>query len=328
MIRLLPYCLSIMLLSACLSSSAQQITGVWNGRIDGRRAELKFIQKGDSITGTVYYYQSPQQYKQYRIRGYFDPLDNSVVWWDDALIIEKGSRLLAGKREALQATADFNCPGGGRMYLNGRAKPKDSDGGDAPVALVKVDAPHFPDVWDDVIAHYTEGMNDPQVIDSITLVAYGPQLPTAAPEPERKPVFIPDAQPAIVQTASAVIPQTIEEKFNTRKKVFTTEIPISGDSLELRFYDNAEVDGDSISLFLNNQTVFEHVRLTEKAYTIKLPTTAFSDTAELVMVAENLGSIPPNTSYMVALCGSERYEARLASTEWSSALIRLRKKHP
>ena len=74
--------------------------------------------------------------------------------------------------------------------------------------------------------------------------------------------------------------------------------------------------------------LFQHIRLTEKAYTVKLPATAFADTAELVMVAENLGSIPPNTSYMVAESGGQRYEARLASTEWSSAYIRLRKPKP
>jgi hypothetical protein len=43
------------------------------------------------------------------------------------------------------------------------------------------------------------------------------------------------------------------------------------------------------------------------------------------MVAENLGTIPPNTSYMVAIVGDKRYEAKLASTENSSALIKLKK---
>jgi hypothetical protein len=43
------------------------------------------------------------------------------------------------------------------------------------------------------------------------------------------------------------------------------------------------------------------------------------------MVAENLGTIPPNTSFMVALVGDKRYEAKLSSTENSSALIRLKK---
>jgi len=40
------------------------------------------------------------------------------------------------------------------------------------------------------------------------------------------------------------------------------------------------------------------------------------------MVAENLGSIPPNTSLMIAWCNGQRYEARLESTENTSAMIR------
>jgi hypothetical protein len=101
-----------------------------------------------------------------------------------------------------------------------------------------------------------------------------------------------------------------------------TEIPVSGDSIELRFYDNAEIDGDSISLFLNDKLVFQHIRLLGSAYTIKLPVQQMSETNELTMVAENLGAIPPNTSYMIAVVGDKRYEARLESTEGSSAMIR------
>ena len=116
---------------------------------------------------------------------------------------------------------------------------------------------------------------------------------------------------------------SIEEKFVARKKTFATEIPVSGDSIELHYYDNAQIDGDSISLFLNGKLIFEHIRLSEKAYTIKLSVSELNPTNELIMVAENLGSIPPNTSYMVALLDEKRYEARLESTEGSSALIRL-----
>jgi hypothetical protein len=43
------------------------------------------------------------------------------------------------------------------------------------------------------------------------------------------------------------------------------------------------------------------------------------------MVAENLGAIPPNTAYMVALVGDKRYEVNLSSTEETSGMIRLRK---
>jgi len=41
------------------------------------------------------------------------------------------------------------------------------------------------------------------------------------------------------------------------------------------------------------------------------------------MVAENLGRIPPNTAYMVAMVEDKRYEANLQSTEETSAMIKL-----
>ena len=121
-------------------------------------------------------------------------------------------------------------------------------------------------------------------------------------------------------------PQTVEEKFVTRKKTFVKEIPVSGDSIELHFYDNAEIDGDSISLFLNDKLIFQHVRLTGNAYTIKLAVSELNATNELTMVAENLGTIPPNTSYMIVMVGETRYDARLESTEGSSAMVRFVKK--
>lgn len=46
------------------------------------------------------------------------------------------------------------------------------------------------------------------------------------------------------------------------------------------------------------------------------------ETNELIMVAENLGAIPPNTSYMLAIVGDKRYDAYLSSTEGSSAMIK------
>jgi hypothetical protein len=199
--------------------------------------------------------------------------------------------------------------------------------------------PLFDDEWDFVIDNYTVGANDPDIIDSIESIANTNntkdvviiEKPVQVPEermeePVKKPVLVEKIKKEEIKTADPVIIKPIEKKFTERTKVFTKEIPLSGDSIELRFYDNAEVDGDSISLFLNNKLVFEHIRLTAVAYTIKLAVIDLSETNELVMVAENLGSIPPNTSYMVAIVNGERYDARLASTEGSSAMIRLIKK--
>ena len=110
------------------------------------------------------------------------------------------------------------------------------------------------------------------------------------------------------------------EKKYSLKKLLLKEI-----SIQLHFYDNAEVDGDSITLYLNNKMIFTHVRLTANPYAVTLPVKELAESNELVMVAENLGSIPPNTAFMIAMVNGKRYEAYLESTEGSSSLIRFTK---
>jgi hypothetical protein len=244
----------------------------------------------------------------------------------------------------LLSRADFNCPGGAKMMLNGKAAKKEDDSqikGD--VHLDKTyNPPMFDDEWDFVINNYTVGANDPYIIDSVSKFAEQLTLnEEASSTPPREETFntpvvekpaIKIQSPEESKTITKSIEQpkpptpTIEEKFVSRKKVLTTEIPLAGNSIELRFYDNAIVDGDSISLFLNDKLLFEHIRLLGKAYIIKLAVSELKEGNELIMVAENLGSIPPNTAYMVAIVDDKRYEARLESSEGSSAMVKFVKK--
>ena len=318
--------------------------------------ELKIIKNGDSLTGTSYYYTSANSYRRFTIKGYFDDRDNSVVWWDDVLIEEKNSNRLFDAKSATPylSTADFNCPGGTKMYLNGKAALKESEEEKGPVDLQKMDGHTFNDEWDFVIDNYTLGANDPELIDSIGRlvfnkpkpvapiivkqtppkpspkdVAIQPKKQVAVPAPKKEPVVQPKPAPVATPVLTPVVTTIAlnnEQKFTTRRKQLMQEITISGDSIELKFYDNAEVDGDSIAIFLNNQLLYEHIRLTDKGYTIMLAVSSLQQSNELVMVAENLGSIPPNTSLMVAMVDGKRYETRLESTEQSSAVIRFVKK--
>ena len=323
------------------------ITGVWKGKINRQKVEVKIVQTGDSLTGTSYYHESANNYRRYSIKGYFDSNTNSAVWWDDRLLEERSSRLsisIPGKIPML-SRADFNCPGGGKMMLDGKvAKKENATNPTGDVHLDKIMNPEFEDEWDFVIDNYTVGANDPYFIDSIAGLSQS-NLTNKEPVkivPEEKPVIVfsppvkkiedapktdtPSKKPTPLVIAKPAKPATIEEKFVTRKKVFVKEIPLVGDTLELRFYDNAEIDGDSISLFLNDKLLFRHIRLTGNAYCIKLAISEMKETNELIMVAENLGAIPPNTSYMLAIVGEKRYDVYLASTEGSSAMIRFIRK--
>jgi hypothetical protein len=350
------------LLLGCTITQAQMITGVWKGKVGSGlkpgKLELKLIQRGDSLFGTSYYYESPNNYRRYAVKGYFNQQTNEVVWWDDELIEAKTGRIAITSPGAvpLLMEADFNCPGGGVMMLDGKAVTKEEQKNKGDLHLDKVEQPQFVDEWNFVIDNYTVGANDPYFIDSVATihktkqpevvaVTPAPVIVTEQPkreEPKPEPVIVqtqptipketqpvtktenkpPVKEPAVIVTNAP----TIKEKFIERKKVLTTELPLLGDTIEIHFYDNAEIDGDSISLFMNNRLVFEHVKLSDKPYVVKFAVTELTESNELVMVAENLGAIPPNTSYMIAYVNGVRYTANLESTEKSSAMIRFVRK--
>jgi len=329
---------------------AQPITGIWKGKMGNYKVELKLVRKGDSLIGTSYYYDSKSHFIRYSVKGYFDDKNNDVIWWDDVLIEDNSAQHFLGtSQQPLLAVADFNCPGEGIMKLDGNTSRKDDESKEKKqLHLVKGNTvPVFPDEWDFLIENYVYGVNHPEVVDSIEQYAFHPvpqeettsaiipatvvEPPTAnrQPPPERAqpPSVIrqpsSNPQPPTVIAAAPPVLQTNEEKYAGRKKVLQQVIPVKGDSIELRFYDNAEIDGDSIAVFLNGHLLQEHILLAEQAYIMKIAIGDLQSDNELVMVAENLGSIPPNTSLMVALVDDKRYEAHLQSTEGSSALVRL-----
>ena len=337
------------------SSHAQMITGVWQGRIgtgiNSVKIELKLVSKGDSLTGTSYYYSSNGNYTRYSVKGYFDARSNSVIWWDEELIEQKKEGLSIRNTMSLPmlAEADFNCPGSGKMMLDGKAFQKNNREDKSEMHLTKTERIINKDEWDLLITNYTNGgnhpdnisytenlwktnkpKNTPPVNDNSRITVLEKPKPTKNETIVDKPVQ-PEQSPTIPSTGTertankpSPVPE-IQKRFEERKKVLSLDLPLQGDSIEVSFYDNAEIDGDSISLFLNNKILFEHIRLTEKPYTIKFSVNDLNDENELVMVAENLGAIPPNTSYMIAYINGERITANLESTENSSAMIRLKK---
>ncbi len=310
---------------------AQQITGIWKGKVKSSHLELKIIKSGDSLTGTSYYYSSKNNYRRYSIKGYFDPETNDVVWWDDQFI--GGGNPAAN--EASLHVADFNCPGEDKMMLDGNSSVRDNKNiSKGPLHLQKSGSTSFPDEWDWVIDNYIAGANDPYIIDSIGQLAGGnrpfpeeKETPSASPLHSNvgKPVEAPLVKAPPVTTERNEVAKktsTNQEKFTSRQNKLQMVIPVTALSIELRFYDNAAIDGDSIALFLNGHLLREHILLGAEAQIIKINAADLQDDNELVLVAENLGSIPPNTSYLVAMVGHKQFEARLFADEGSSALIR------
>ena len=108
-----------------------------------------------------------------------------------------------------------------------------------------------------------------------------------------------------------------------RAKEVVQNISLDTTQIKIELYDNAEIDDDTVSVFLNNTLLLHKKRLTNKPLVLQV--TAFPNTDyELMMYAENLGRIPPNTSLMVITAGKKRYELRISSNEQKNAVVRFR----
>jgi hypothetical protein len=117
--------------------------------------------------------------------------------------------------------------------------------------------------------------------------------------------------------ANIPTPKVLASRENELVKTITT----SATEIEINIYDNGTVDNDTISVFVDKKLVLSKKRLTEKALTLKVNLDENANYHELVMVAENLGEIPPNTSLMVVKAGKQQYEVRITSTEQKNAVI-------
>jgi len=154
--------------------------------------------------------------------------------------------------------------------------------------------------------------------------------PPPKPEPEKKPVVVavqPQPKPAppvtIVAPSIAQGAVEIEKRFTKSDQSFYFET----DSLLLTLYDNGQVDGDTVTVLMNGNIIFSKVGLTTKANSKTIYIASNMDSVKLVMYAESLGEIPPNTGLMVVTDGEKRYDVRFsADLKTNSAIVFRRKR--
>ena len=99
---------------------------------------------------------------------------------------------------------------------------------------------------------------------------------------------------------------------------------IRSDSLILSLYDNGVVDGDVISVYLNGQPVITNTRLTSVATKKTIHVGGIKE-LKLLLVAENLGSIPPNTGLLTIRDGDKIYQVNFTADMQTNASIILKK---
>ncbi|HMJ48249.1 MAG TPA: hypothetical protein VK498_13030 [Ferruginibacter sp.] len=154
--------------------------------------------------------------------------------------------------------------------------------------------------------------------------------------PVKKQVIISPKKDTVTKTEDVVkeqVTKPVQKKsipilayYEKRNTNILKTIEVENDVIKVDLYDNGEIDGDSISLFFNGKLLASGKRLSDKPLSFTIPTDDLDDVNELVMYAENLGSIPPNTALMIVTDGTRRYEVRITSDLKKSGTIRFVRK--
>ncbi len=113
-----------------------------------------------------------------------------------------------------------------------------------------------------------------------------------------------------------------------RKAELVKEILVDTGTITMDFYDNGQIDNDTISVYVNGLTVVSNRRLSTKPVSMTIHIDLKRPEQEVIMVGENMGDIPPNTALMIVNAGDKRYQLYLASDEKKNAMVRFKYSPP
>lgn len=316
--------LALIIISGSLM--AQSVTGSWFGRADvvlkgstnNYLTEFVLKQKGDEVEGIFGYYFK-DSYQSFFIRGTYNKATREVK-------IPHLSML----HHSVPTRNGIECPmtfygtlmvSQAKSTLKGSFLTSDKYKYTCPELRATFTLDIATD-QDSVLAITTPGQKfwKPQEEDIVVAkpVANKPVTSTAVITKDTialKPVVVNEA-----------VDNSLMARFERRKNIYAQDIEIEGDSVRLSFYDNGDIDNDTISVLLNKNPIMVKQELSSRALTLYVELDDSKPVHELAMFAENLGKYPPNTALMVVTDGKHRYEMYLSSSLTQNSVVRLRKK--
>jgi len=113
-----------------------------------------------------------------------------------------------------------------------------------------------------------------------------------------------------------------------RENKLVNKINVSSAHISFDMYDNGTIDNDSIMVFDNKVQILNNQRLSYKAIHFELNFSKETPEHEIIIVAQNLGTVPPNTALMVLKDGAIRKEFYITSNLQTNAMLIINYKAP
>jgi hypothetical protein len=308
------------------ASAQKDITGTWEGSL-GRDQflQINIIQNGDKICGFTYDHikLNRRDYCKAYFDGRFDKKQNRWIIQGTAFIENSGSHTLMklslaarfSKRRDVMEGLCINPPPAFSFFFRDEDGSFSLKSNDDSVYLRRVSnkpsqvLPHMEECYQ---KKYQTFSNNKPADTSVT--AKKDSIATVKKDTVAKII-----QPPVVKPDTAA--KTIT-KLPQRKNREQSRIEVNVKSITLNVYDNAVIDGDTVSIFYNGKLLLSRQRLSEKPIVINLELDEKQTRHEVTLVAENLGGIPPNTALIVVYAGNKRHELfSSASLEENAVLV-------
>lgn len=335
------------LLLFSLGAGAQNITGIWKGYFiqksfgyfeERYKFEVQIEQLSNkALNGVTYSYKTTVFYGKASVKGIFTKKTKNVVLNEIKLVEVK----MSGQTDACLMTCylDYDKMGSLETLTGTYTSKNVRDGGDCGSGRVYLEKTTETDFYKEDFLTRKKPVQKkaPAIAKKTTPSNNTPVKPKlAGPKPGAEDNLITKNKPADTQPKApetVAIPKTNVDKpapqlklpkpepLRKRSNEVAKTITTSAKEIKIDLYDNGEIDGDTITVYHNNEVIVSRKMLTNKPITFTIKADEDSPIHEFVMVAENLGSIPPNTALMIITAGSKRYEVFLTSTEKKNAMV-------
>jgi hypothetical protein len=115
--------------------------------------------------------------------------------------------------------------------------------------------------------------------------------------------------------------QTVPWALVARENRLAKKITTSSKQFSIDLYDNGTIDNDTIIVYDNKKLLVSKRRLSYKAIHLEFTLSEVINEHEIIIVAHNMGTVPPNTALLVLKDGDRRQELFITSTNKMNAKI-------
>ena len=314
----------------------QQLTGSWEGDMGGDEfLQINVVQVGDKLCGYTWdhMWRNKRDYCKAYFNGFYDKVNRT--WYLDGSSFMENS----GSHVLMQIKCWITYENGD-MVLKGYSVIKSMlstlFGAGSPnlIKLSKISSK--PAMMTETMVNCVKDLQPKKdtVVKTPPVVIVPKKKDTVirvtAPPKRKDTVAVTTIPPKKIDSVAKLPPvikippkaDPIQQQLTMRKNKEMSRIVVTEKNLTLNVYDNATIDGDSVSIFYNGRMIMSHQRLSQEPIVINLVLDENVVIHTITMFAENLGSIPPNTALIIVTTPSgKRYELFSSATLEQNAVL-------